>query len=71
MYKMRKRKDAFFEQRKWLRMDELMASARPSGASIGRERAGSPRNRFATYSVRSKLPPPLVPVSPVARHASS
>ena len=51
MYKMRKRKDAFFEQRKWLRMDELMASARPSGASIGRERAGSPRNRFATYSV--------------------
>ena len=47
----------------WLRLDERTALSRP-GASVRPARARRSHDHFGTDSVRSKLPPLYVPVSP-------
>ena len=58
-------------QSEWFRLDERTALSRP-GASLKPARARRPRDHFGTDSVRSKLLPLYVPVSPspVSREAS-
>ena len=50
-------------QSEWVRLDQLTALSRP-GASLRPARACRSRDHFGTDSVRSKLPPLFVPVSP-------
>ena len=58
-------------QSEWVRLDQLTALSR-AGASLRPARARRSRDHFGTDSVRPKLPPLYVPVSPspVSREAS-